>query len=97
MAKKAENRYQTPAEAASALAPFCKAASVSSAQVLRVTPPKKEVATDTDPPSTDNTVSPDESVDVELISLNLPATTPGKGRAAASTASPRPQHGPAAD
>jgi serine/threonine-protein kinase len=65
MAKKAEQRYQTPAEVAVVLAPFCKGGA-SAAQMPRL-PAGKQAPADTDPPRNAPTVSLDESVDVELI------------------------------
>jgi serine/threonine protein kinase/WD40 repeat protein len=74
MAKKPEDRYQTPGEAAAALAPFCKA---GASQVLRL-PAGKQAASDADPATP--TLAQDESIDVELITnLRQPAATTGSG------------------
>jgi serine/threonine-protein kinase len=60
MSKKPENRYQTPGEAAAALAPYCKAGAT---QTLRM--PSKPSDTEAQPAAP--TVAPEDSLDVELI------------------------------
>jgi serine/threonine protein kinase/WD40 repeat protein len=83
MAKKPEDRFQTPALLASALAPFCRAG----AAPLTITP-RLGAAADTHTNPGSPTLSGDESVDVELVATS--PKVPAKATAGMHRQGPKP-------
>jgi serine/threonine-protein kinase len=93
MAKKPEDRFQTPGELATALLPFSKVSAASAAQLTRPPAAPKPPASDTDTPHPSPTVVPGEVLDVELMTdLKNAAVTraapPAKASSVTRTAAP---------
>jgi serine/threonine-protein kinase len=90
MAKKPEQRYQTPADVAAALAPFVRAAASGAAPVVKRPAGPPQPNADTDSQRGAPTVNPEESIDVELASdLKDPPSTQTQGSSSGGTSGPK--------